>query len=388
MDPECLEKKFVVFENNMEFQVHQVEEHGKALSSREKRDALRVDTSYMYDEERRKKSERRRDGASSGGVSINARRAAFGHSLTSDRAEPLEQYWSTVLSMLNDSQTKLTAMRGSLQAYRALETPVGSLVQTVISLTSDGTGIPDYGSGDIIVQSLAEMLDGEKRSALQDAWAVIKVQPRAAAPQPQMRSVKNVAGNNRVWDNVARAASSRVINSHEHFPSLGARAPAATPSVPGSFAHSRATQGRIRTANGASAWAPTPTVQPSSTAFPPLGAAPRAAPPPAPRSVATPQSRGSRVPVSESAFPSLPSNSAAERVRAQKREILANSSRSPLVPAAPPSRWGARSTPAMSDDFPALGGMREAIPEEPPAQAAGKQRRKRVLMSNSGGGRM
>ena len=44
---ECLDKKFVVFENQMEFQVHQVEEHGHLLSNRERRDALRIDTSFM-----------------------------------------------------------------------------------------------------------------------------------------------------------------------------------------------------------------------------------------------------------------------------------------------------------------------------------------------------
>ncbi|WFD33342.1 RING-type E3 ubiquitin transferase [Malassezia cuniculi] len=410
MDPGCLEKKFVVFENNMEFQVHQVEEHGKSLSSRERRDALRVDTSYMYEEERRKKNERqenrREGGASSSGQSLNARRAAFGHALTSDRAESMEQYWSTVLSMLNDSQTKLTAVRGAVHAFRASETPVGSLVQTIIAVTSDSNGQFDHGAGDIIVQSLAEMLEGEKKGELQEAWSAVKVQPRAAAPPPS-NSVKSVAGNSRVWNSVARAASSQMINSHEHFPTLGSRPqPAGNARIPGSLAHSKASQGRISAANGASVWSPTaaaaaPTSSPS--AFPPLGASASSSRQAAastssrtvtPRSVAVPQTRGgARVTVSESAFPSLPSNAATAQLRAKKRELLGNTSRSPLVPSTPASCWGtgpanASSSSSSLNDFPALGGVRAALPEEIPTQQTGKQRRKRVLMSNAGGPRI
>ena len=279
-----------------------------------------------------------------------------------------------MLSVLNDSQAKLSAMRGALQAYRASESSAQSLVQTVVSLTSDSAGAFDHGSGDIIVQSLAEMLDGDKRSALQDAWSAVKVQPRTAPPRAPVRSVKSVAGNNRVWDNVARVASSSVMNSHEHFPTLGAQSSGAP----------------ARPAPG-TRWAGAPARAPprSSAAFPPLGSS---APQPQPRrvaphSVAGPPSRGARVSMSESAFPSLPSNSASAEMRAQKRALLSNSARSPLVPEAPASRWGARTTPAM-DDFPALGGVQAALPDDIPMRESGKQRRKRVLMSTAGGGRL
>lgn len=47
---ECLEQKFVVFESDLDFKAHQVAEHGGELSSREKREALRVTANFHYNQ--------------------------------------------------------------------------------------------------------------------------------------------------------------------------------------------------------------------------------------------------------------------------------------------------------------------------------------------------
>lgn len=46
--PACLEQKFVVFTTMLDLQGHQVEVHGEQMSSRDRRDARRVDTSFVF----------------------------------------------------------------------------------------------------------------------------------------------------------------------------------------------------------------------------------------------------------------------------------------------------------------------------------------------------
>ncbi|PKI85808.1 hypothetical protein MVES_000632 [Malassezia vespertilionis] len=246
-DSRCLEQKFVVFENEMELQVHQVQEHGKTLSSRERRDALRVDTSYLLQDAQPSNPRRRRGKGRADGVSIaesrgqdSSRRAQFGHSLTeadSDAEQETEQYWSTILTVLNGSQMKLAATRSALQSYRASENSVNDLLNTTTSLTGDAHGSFDLGSTDLIIQSMAEIVhNAEKKKELLDTWAACKArqsshstQGQARASHTSVRQLKSAsAGNNRVWENVARAASNAPsVRSHTHFPTLGQHTPIA-----------------------------------------------------------------------------------------------------------------------------------------------------------------
>lgn len=386
---ECLEQKFVVFENQMEFQVHQVQEHGKTLSSREKRDALRVDANFLYESEQPEPSSSRRRKKGREGVSIQAeepaptssRRAQFGHALTEPEARPEQQqsekYWSTVLTVLNDSQIKLTACRSALQAYRASELSVHDLLNTVMNITGEGTHSFDVGTTDLVIQSLAEIVqNGEKRKELLDAWADIKgKQNRFPTPMEShggaVRQLKNAAsGNNRVWENVARAASNAPsVRSQTHFPQLGA---SNASRVPGSAAHTSSATRRTQTASATPWSAPQPRAQ----------AAPAR---PTPFSVAAPRARGApRASHGESQFPSLPTNAGVAQRQAEKRQLLGQAARPP------PRSWGAPAAPPLnSSAFPSLSEVSGTLPqpgpstESVPVQGPGKQRRKKGVLLSS-----
>ncbi|WFC93480.1 RING-type E3 ubiquitin transferase [Malassezia brasiliensis] len=403
---ECLAQKFVVFENQMELQVHQVQEHGKTLSSREKRDALRVDASFIHDTDAPESSSsarRRRKGRepvsiqtpSQGGTA--SRRAQFGHALTEQpeqgggTQQQSEKYWSTVLTVLSDSQIKLTACRSALQAYRTSELSVHDLLKTVMNLTADGDDHYDYGSTDLIVQSLAEIVqNAEKRREMVDEWNKIKARENRF-PTPleshggAVRQLKHAAsGNNRVWENVARAAGNAPsVSSHAHFPRLGS-APSNAARVPGSAAHSAQASRRAQATAGAP-WG-------SSAPVTPRASAPTPRPVPFSVSVSAPRASGgaSRPMLGANHFPSLPTNQKVAQRQAEKRMLLGRSA----APAVPRS-WGASasssSTAATNPEaFPSLSEVSGALPRptssaaEPlPAQGGGKQRRKKGVLLSS-----
>ncbi|WFC98713.1 RING-type E3 ubiquitin transferase [Malassezia yamatoensis] len=394
-DAQCLAQKFVVFENQMEFQVHQVQEHGKTLSSREKRDALRMDASFIQQEPVAESSHNtsRRGKKPREPVSIQAqnqpatssRRAQFGHSLTEQPSQGSEQqqsekYWSTVLTVLNDSQIKLTACRSALQAYRVSELNVHDLLKTVMNVTGDGTDHYDYGSTDLIIQSLAEIVqNGEKSKELVQEWNKIKARENRF-PTPleshggAVRQLKNASsGNNRVWENVARAASNKPkVQSHAQFPRLNASR------VPGSAAYSAQSQRHTQSANTAS-WN---TAQVS-------GPKPQPRPTPFSVSVSTPRSSGgaSRNMMAANQFPGLPSNQSAAQRQAEKRSLFGR------APTTPNHSWGAMqgSRPAMDTDaFPSLSQVSESLPQTSvsnqatsSAQTTGRQRRKKGVLLSS-----
>ncbi|WFD42801.1 RING-type E3 ubiquitin transferase [Malassezia psittaci] len=393
-DAQCLAQKFVVFENQMEFQVHQVQEHGKTLSSREKRDALRMDASFLQQEPATESSHAnsRRGKKPREPVSIQAqnqpatssRRAQFGHSLTEQPSQGSEQqqsekYWSTVLTVLNDSQIKLTACRSALQAYRVSELNVHDLLKTVMNVTGDGTEHYDYGSTDLIIQSLAEIVqNGEKSKELVQEWNKIKAREHRF-PTPleshggAVRQLKNASsGNNRVWENVARAASNAPrVQSHAQFPRLNASR------VPGSAAYSAQSQRHTQSANTAS-W----------NAAQASGPKPQPRPTPFSVSVSAPRSSGgaSRNMLTANQFPGLPTNQSAAQRQAEKRSLFGR------APTTPTHSWGAvqGSRPAMDTDaFPSLSEVSGSLPQtsvsnEPTsAQTAGRQRRKKGVLLSS-----
>jgi hypothetical protein len=47
---ECLAQKFVVFNSTLDLKAHMVEEHGAAMTSRDKKDARRVQADFEYEE--------------------------------------------------------------------------------------------------------------------------------------------------------------------------------------------------------------------------------------------------------------------------------------------------------------------------------------------------
>lgn len=375
---ECLERKFVVFENQMEFQVHQLEEHGRALSSRERKEALRVDPRFMYENEsstrgRGKKPARDTDSS----TSLTARRAQFGRTLTS--AAPPDEEWEGILAVLQ-SPIKLTACQAALQAYRTGETTVNDLVRTVQTLTNEGAQATPGGPTQLVVERLCDVLGaGEKRDALQRAWTATHTHnsfPRLSASQGATTVARRAS---------AATTSAAPARNAAHFPSLAA---ANAARVPGSAAH--ATSSLKRAQGSSSSWGAAAPPASSHEAFPALGE-PR---PIMPHSVAASRGAGSsRSALNANHFPSLPTNQSHAERQAQKRELLGTRGRSnPLVPAPPPPRWGAPRAPAWDDDaFPSLREVSGALPPAPepepaaPTGGSGKQRRRKAVLLSSVG---
>ncbi|PWN53284.1 hypothetical protein IE53DRAFT_190151 [Violaceomyces palustris] len=226
LSPDCLEKKFVVFESEMDFKSHQVSEHGSELSSRERREALRIEANFTYedgggDSSRGARSGGRRKGAKGGranrdtdsgpevsdplGVSALAsrsnvpgagpasntsRRAMFSGSLTpsspavgpspgpsssatadASTAERHAAYLNRVLSILKGSESKLNSFRASVKTYRASEMSAKDLVHTISSV------VGDLDESAIVVNGLVDLLeDEEKKGDVLQAWNSLRVE--------------------------------------------------------------------------------------------------------------------------------------------------------------------------------------------------------------------
>ena len=130
----------------------------------------------------------------------------------------------------------------------------------------------------------------------------------------------------------------------------------------------------------------------SPVAFPPLGSGPVQRTPQSVHVSSMSKSKTPALPANH--FPSLPTSTAHAERQAQKRELFSQPRVNPLVPQAPPTRWGSgpslSSSPAGQEAFPALGDVRASLPDSNDALASstagnGKQRRRKgVLLSSVG----
>ena len=91
--PNCLAQKFVVFGTTMDLQAHIVEEHAAEMSSRDKRDARRIEADFEFEGRRERGNNRDRDREPPASTSppqgssrqpVNVRRRDFGAHLTSE----------------------------------------------------------------------------------------------------------------------------------------------------------------------------------------------------------------------------------------------------------------------------------------------------------------
>ncbi|KAN0062935.1 hypothetical protein ACQY0O_004756 [Thecaphora frezii] len=229
-NPECLEKKFVVFENDMDFKAHQLSEHANELTSREKREAVRIEANFTYDEPegsrggrggrggrrggRSGRGERDRDtsatvadddadplGVSSlvgrqhvpgAGPSNHSRRAAFGGNLTGGDAPspqgvsapetgaaaaavPMQErhaaYLDKVRAILKGSEARVTSFRSSVRTYRNGEMPAKDLIDNIHALVGD---LDDCVN---VVNGLADLLDDDdKKRHLLAAWNNFRIE--------------------------------------------------------------------------------------------------------------------------------------------------------------------------------------------------------------------
>ncbi|KAL7417910.1 hypothetical protein BDY24DRAFT_437416 [Mrakia frigida] len=266
---------------------------------------------------------------------------------------------SRVSMLVNHSEAKLAVFRSVVSSFRSGQNGSRDVIDTIYNVLGR-----DVKSTVMVVKSVESLLTGvdqEKRTELLNAitsWGIAKTNEfpslEALGSSPNyagittgrvidVKKTTSRAGHSgQVWDRVERAASatSGSSNGNAHagpssrpapprptFPSLRESAPSSSRAAPPS-----------RHVPGSTAWASSQASSaPSGPAFPPP--VPFAAPPrqrPVPMSVhvssSPSSSRTSAVPrpakpVSESAFPSLPTGTDASRAAEERRALFANPSK-------------------------------------------------------------
>lgn len=282
---ECLDKKFIVFESEMDFKAHQVQEHGADLSSRELKEAMKIEANFHYEDPnaagsssgpRAKKGGRRgrerdpeppinadplglstlalRANVPGAGPANHSRRIQFGGHTTSnvdseqsqqvaaraaaDRAagaadgasvaERHEAYLKRVHGVMGGSESKVASFRNAVKVFRAGEMAASDLVDTIHSL------VGDLDNSAVVVNGLVDLLDTDqdkKRSVL-DAWNSLRIQ-RTAFP-----SLVPVAGGSgagasvrNVKSRTSASANSQVWANVERAAARGSGHGAGKPSV-------------------------------------------------------------------------------------------------------------------------------------------------------------
>lgn len=229
-NPQCLKDKFIVFDTELDFKAHQVEVHGNELSTKERREAMRIEANFSYDDGAEssrsgaagrggagKKGKSRANGGSGAdvgsseprdvlGVSTLAsrahvpgagpanhasRRAMFGANLTSnttpqgvsaDRPPTLtdsrsteerhQAYMDKVSSALSGSESRITSFRHAVRLFKNGESSARDLISTIHSLV--GGEMDDCAP---LVNGLLDLLDDKDKSkALSDAWNLYRVE--------------------------------------------------------------------------------------------------------------------------------------------------------------------------------------------------------------------
>ncbi|KAI0293559.1 hypothetical protein BC826DRAFT_1104999 [Russula brevipes] len=256
-NPVCQARKFVVFGSQIDLQAHMVEEHGAEMSSRDKKDARRVNAVFEF-QDPSSGSTRRRGGGPSGGGSGGGRERGQHDSQQGDTNEtppqpnrnqapsppppsmdPItaERYTAvfTRLRTLTAHPTSSVAgVKLALRDYTASQSGARDLISTVWN-TLDR----DLDATASIINLVVDFLeDEEKKTDLLGAWNTFKIERRRELPDvivPTGAStdyahiadgrVLSAASARRaapprqvqraVWDRVARAAARGAT-----FPSL------------------------------------------------------------------------------------------------------------------------------------------------------------------------
>ncbi|KAJ9475581.1 E3 ubiquitin-protein ligase HEL2 [Pseudozyma hubeiensis] len=445
---ECLEEKFRVFKDEVDYKAHQLERHANELSSRERRDALRIEAGFTYDDPSAgssrsgsgggggKKGKGRANGAAeareenrdvlgvsalasrahvpgAGPANHQSRRAMFGSGLTNPNPAPpqgvsadrprtitdtrsTEQrhqaYMDKVTSLLQ-TDSSITSFRHAVRLFKNNESSARDLISTFHSLVGDQSE-----ECATLVNGMIDLLDGEKREEMGRAWNEWRLE-RTQFPSltgvgregGTLKSIKkSSSANTAVWENVERAASSssgagkRPVVLKQHFPSLGSGGSSGTPSIPGSLAHAVA-HGSRASAGGAK-WSAAPVVATSSGVKPFVAR------------VHSTGGGGRGLASGGGAFPSLPSNKERLALNAHKKTLFGSGSNTPNASAG----GSGSNTPWLTsgtggsriDDFPEItggagGGVTnmDALNEALTASQGGaaKGRKKGVQMMSFGG---
>ncbi|KIY70361.1 hypothetical protein CYLTODRAFT_488161 [Cylindrobasidium torrendii FP15055 ss-10] len=375
MHANCQAQKFVVFNTALDLQGHMMDEHGTTMSTRDKKDARRVDVDFEQAPRRGGRRDREqehdpppRQQAPAGpgpGTANSRRREAFNARLTGGNttsapstpraASPLREsadpatlskhnaFLERLQSYATNPSNAVPAVKAAIRGYRASESSARDVISTIFNVLD--RHLEHTAS---IINSFVDLLEEEEKKAdLLTSWKGFEVEQRQQFPDlvptttgqqyagitsGRVLNAKHGTGSRaasgKVQDRVARAASS----SQPYVPGAGPP-PAAASSSKFPALSSTAKAPAPRQAQYRTPW--------TATASRPAAAAPA---PIVPRSVpgSLASSSVKRAPppkLDHSAFPGLPT---ATNQRA-KVPMSGNTSLKNIVGGGPPPpvRWGA-----------------------------------------------
>lgn len=192
LDRECLEKKFVVFESEMDLKAHQLSEHANSLSKDVRRDARMVDISGF--DFRQPYQEERRGGRSGGGGrgGREGREGREGRGRGRDpNAEPLPRTSAQPLSRAEIALQRMTAQEGP-RAIHSAQSISNRTFGGQLTTTSNSAGptpaVRPSGAGSSAASS------SQAPAPLADSFASLSVTEQAnLSPQDRARLVRHGA---------------------------------------------------------------------------------------------------------------------------------------------------------------------------------------------------
>ncbi|VDC06537.1 unnamed protein product [Peniophora sp. CBMAI 1063] len=369
----CQQRKFVVFGTLLDLKAHMVDEHGAEMSTRDRKDAQRVNIEFQQTnggggrrrggqgggggQEREPPPHQGGGAGPSSGGGGRSRRERFGGHLTTEGAsapnsagpsrrqspspppadmDPVTaqrhaDLYARLRALAPNPTNAVASLKLSLRSYTASEMGPRDLISNIWNILDR-----DLDNTASVVNLVIDLLEGDdKKSVLLGAWNGFKLEQRRQFPDLVPTSIgeewAGIAGGRMlarpapsapsrsqttaVWDRVAQAASSTTPRPAPRY------VPGAAPPRP------------QRTAPPASTAPAFPALVPSRTPAPQTAAhrqanrsttawsasASGAAPPPAPRAPPPPSSVNRNVPrgpppkLSNSAFPELPTGAPSRR---------------------------------------------------------------------------
>ncbi|SAM85944.1 uncharacterized protein UBRO_07859 [Ustilago bromivora] len=370
-DRQCLANKFIVFETELDFKAHQVQEHANQLTTRQRREAIRIDANFAFHDGAAQQSSRaavlpsranagaraaRADPGPSeprdllrlstlasrthlpgaGPANHASRRPILACNLTSHSTQEKHQaYMNKVSTALSASQSRITSFRHAVRLFKNGESCARDLLSTLHSLV--GGEMDDCAP---LVDGLLDLLDDKDKSrALSEAWDVYRLE-RTQFPS-LTRVGTSSAAIGLIPGSSYAGASNRGGGGANPLPSIK-KPSTGSSSIPGSLAHTVAHSAASRAcapstkwnAASASASVASGTASGSSTPKP---------------SVAKVHSNSSSARTADTdpscAFPCLPTNAAKASINAHKKVLFA-ARKSPSASAVgTPSPGSGASTP-------------------------------------------
>ncbi|KAI0797515.1 hypothetical protein C8Q75DRAFT_738536 [Abortiporus biennis] len=425
--PACLARKFVVFGSALDLKGHMVEEHGADMSSRDRKDARRVQADFEFEEVgiggrrggRRDRGDRERErepppqqqaGPSSSsrpGAAGARRREAFGGNLTttegnangtiptphisrnpSRRQTPsppsadvdpavLERhstFLARVSSLAPNPNGAVPAVKAAVRSYRASESAARDLISTIWNVLDhnlEGTAS--------LVNALVDLLDEEdKKKDLLESWNGFKIEQRNQFPElvPSGMGTEwaGITGGRVLNAKQATSSRSSLQSSRQVLDRVAAAAssssaPAFPPLRPSITASS--SPGGYRQSQRNTPWASSSAAAgATATSSAPIMRGPTSVPGPGART----KTKAAPV-LSRTAFPELPTSGS---VRVPRAAVSGNQSlRNILGESAPPSpAWKSNKSNGSGSATPVDGGGdSEAAPAAAaePTQGKGKK---------------